>query len=237
MNMQLPATVPKVLVLGGIGVFALVFSAIGAYAGHKFSDVPNSHPFHAEIGWVAEKEIAKGFSDGTYKPANAVTRQAMAAFLQRLGTGIPMETEPNDSFAAADHYPPAGPAMGGIIGVPEDSLASSDYWRFSHPGGDLVAETIATPCSDHLRGDTVLTLFDANGVHVDENDDNGDPGSYCSRVVGNNLPAGDYFLRVRGFTWMRHVPWYALVIWADGVPLGASAQPAGAPTALEKSKP
>ncbi|MEO6350399.1 MAG: S-layer homology domain-containing protein [Candidatus Limnocylindrales bacterium] len=52
-------------------------------ASHQFSDVPNSNPFHDDIGAVAGAGVAAGFGDGTYHPAEPVTRQAMAAFLHR----------------------------------------------------------------------------------------------------------------------------------------------------------
>lgn len=48
-----------------------------------FTDVPASHPFHDEVAWLVEEGIAEGFDDGTFRPARAVTRQAMAAFLYR----------------------------------------------------------------------------------------------------------------------------------------------------------
>ncbi len=49
-----------------------------------FVDVGESHPFCAQIAWVADEAIATGFPDGTYRPGAAVSRQAMAAFLRRL---------------------------------------------------------------------------------------------------------------------------------------------------------
>ena len=52
-----------------------------------FGDVTTGHPFYDEIEWMA----AEGISTGTpaspkplYKPANAVSRQAMSAFMHRL---------------------------------------------------------------------------------------------------------------------------------------------------------
>jgi hypothetical protein len=62
---------------------ALLATPLTVLATHTFSDVPNSNPFHDDISAVADSGIAQGFTDGTYKPANAVTRQAMAAFLER----------------------------------------------------------------------------------------------------------------------------------------------------------
>jgi hypothetical protein len=49
-----------------------------------FSDVPASHPFFEDVEWMAGEDISTGFLDGTYRPAEPVTRQAMSAFLHRL---------------------------------------------------------------------------------------------------------------------------------------------------------
>jgi hypothetical protein len=53
------------------------------FAAHQFPDVPNTNPFHDDIGAIAEAGITAGFGDGGYHPTEAVTRQAMAAFLHR----------------------------------------------------------------------------------------------------------------------------------------------------------
>jgi endo-1,4-beta-xylanase len=52
-----------------------------------FTDVPVSHPFCGEIAAVADAEIVAGFPDGSYRPGNPVTREAMAAFMYRLADG------------------------------------------------------------------------------------------------------------------------------------------------------
>ena len=52
-------------------------------ASHQFGDVPNGHPFHSQIDAIAEAGITAGFPDGGYHPDEAVTRQAMAAFMHR----------------------------------------------------------------------------------------------------------------------------------------------------------
>jgi hypothetical protein len=54
----------------------------------SFSDVPPSHQFFEEISWLANSGVANGFPDGTYKPSQAVTRQAMAAFMLRLAEDV-----------------------------------------------------------------------------------------------------------------------------------------------------
>ena len=48
-----------------------------------FKDVPVSHPFAGEISWLKTQGLAGGWSDGTFRPSNAIERQAMAAFLYR----------------------------------------------------------------------------------------------------------------------------------------------------------
>ncbi|OWY61789.1 hypothetical protein B7486_61915 [cyanobacterium TDX16] len=58
--------------------------ATGALAGDAtFRDVPPGHPFSDEIAFTADSGIAEGFPDGTFRPGEPVSRQAMAAFLQR----------------------------------------------------------------------------------------------------------------------------------------------------------
>ncbi len=48
-----------------------------------FSDVPPSHPFHDAITWSANTGLVGGYVDGTFKPGNAVSRQAFSALLWR----------------------------------------------------------------------------------------------------------------------------------------------------------
>jgi Tol biopolymer transport system component len=55
----------------------------------SFPDVPLSHPFYEEIEWLAHVQITTGFGDGTFRPAHAVTRQSMAAFMYRLAGSPP----------------------------------------------------------------------------------------------------------------------------------------------------
>ena len=63
-----------------------------------FSDVGTSHPFCREIAWLVAEGITTGYEDGTFRPGAAVSRQAMAAFLHRLGD--PDGTAPTCTAAA-----------------------------------------------------------------------------------------------------------------------------------------
>ena len=51
---------------------------------NSFTDVPPEHRFHAAISWAAAEGITVGYPDGTFRPGEDVTRQAMVAFLYRL---------------------------------------------------------------------------------------------------------------------------------------------------------
>jgi len=48
-----------------------------------FPDVPSTHPSYKFIEYIVSKGIASGFPDGTYRPANAVTRGQMGIFITR----------------------------------------------------------------------------------------------------------------------------------------------------------
>jgi hypothetical protein len=65
-----------------VAVLALALPAI-VLANHQFTDVATGNPFHDEIEAITGAGITSGFGDGTYRPADPVTRQAMAAFLER----------------------------------------------------------------------------------------------------------------------------------------------------------
>ncbi|RIJ78647.1 PKD domain-containing protein [Nakamurella silvestris] len=53
-----------------------------------FPDVSKAHPFCGEIKWLVEKNIVRGFDDGTFKPGANVARDATAAFLYRLAGSL-----------------------------------------------------------------------------------------------------------------------------------------------------
>lgn len=48
-----------------------------------FVDVREGHPHWPGIAWVAAEDITVGYADGTYRPTGPVTREQMAAFLDR----------------------------------------------------------------------------------------------------------------------------------------------------------
>jgi len=83
------------LLLASIAALAVaVLPGVSASAAPQFSDVPTSNQFHNEITWLAEQGISTGYSDGTFRPWQPVSRDAMAAFLYRLA-GKPAFTPPS----------------------------------------------------------------------------------------------------------------------------------------------
>ena len=74
-------------------VLALVFVP-SASASHAFSDVPDGHPFHTEIGIFKGTNITAGCSPTEYCPSNNLQRQGMAAFITRA---LGLVVRPNES--------------------------------------------------------------------------------------------------------------------------------------------
>jgi hypothetical protein len=70
---------------------ALAVAVPVAWASDLFGDVPNSNPFHDDIGAIARSGVTKGCSATTppnYCPSDNVTREAMAAFMHRGFTRV-----------------------------------------------------------------------------------------------------------------------------------------------------
>lgn len=77
----------RLLATAAVLVALLSVAAVaGAALGTRFSDVPASHPFVAEIEQLADACVVNGYPDGTFRPGANVTRQALSAMLAR---GLP----------------------------------------------------------------------------------------------------------------------------------------------------
>ena len=71
---------------------AAIAFPLGAIASHQFSDVPNTNTFHNDIDAIADAGVTTGCGGGNYCPSAFVTREQMAAFLNRLGALGPGKT-------------------------------------------------------------------------------------------------------------------------------------------------
>ena len=58
---------------------------LGALANHDFADVPDSNIYHADIDALADSGVTTGCGGGNFCPSAYVTREQMAAFMNRLG--------------------------------------------------------------------------------------------------------------------------------------------------------
>jgi hypothetical protein len=77
---------PRLLVLLSAALLgAAVAFPLGVIASHQFTDVPTSNSFHADIDALADAGVTSGCAAGKYCPKDFVTREQMAAFLNRLG--------------------------------------------------------------------------------------------------------------------------------------------------------
>ncbi|AOZ72943.1 hypothetical protein BK816_06265 [Boudabousia tangfeifanii] len=54
------------------------------FNGKEFKDVGKSNPFRNEIMWLRQTGITTGWNDGTFRPKEPISREAMTAFLYRL---------------------------------------------------------------------------------------------------------------------------------------------------------
>lgn len=67
----------------------------GPFPAPAFADVSADHPFATPIGWMVATGRSFGFADGTYRPLDCVTRQALAAFLYREDGAPPEPSSPS----------------------------------------------------------------------------------------------------------------------------------------------
>ncbi len=73
----------------------------------EFSDVPTDHPFYDAIWAATEKGIVGGYPDGTFKPANTVTKSNFAIMLSRAFYANNIARH-NDSYNLEVYGPFAG---------------------------------------------------------------------------------------------------------------------------------
>lgn len=121
-------------------------------ASHQFGDVPNSNPFHADIDALVDSGVTAGCGGGNYCPKSAVTREQMAAFLNRLGALAPGKTPvvnatKVDGIDSANLLPggflPAGATVRGTYAVEYEAHAVGDRGISAIPFGYRLASAPA----------------------------------------------------------------------------------------------
>jgi hypothetical protein len=129
------------VLLAAIVVLAPLASNAGVAT--PFSDVGVNHPFRAEIAEVADAGVAQGYDDGSYRPGDPVTRQAMAAFLSRAGSSIATSVGPPQAGASPLDNNLTEPFRAIAVDVPGDA----DTTQQVHVQGTLsVVDDTPTGC-------------------------------------------------------------------------------------------
>jgi hypothetical protein len=105
------------------GALAAPLAAAQNCAG--FTDVPAASPFCPSVEWMKNRAITTGCGDGTtYCPNDVVSRLAMAAFMNRLGTALtPAFVQKREPGPAALNY------AGEQIVCKTDPVAAGSYPR------------------------------------------------------------------------------------------------------------
>ena len=89
-----------------LAVGMLVLPA-AAWAGHQFTDVPDSNIFHEDIDWMADEGVTRGCNppeNTEFCPEENVTREQMSAFLHRMDTENVFVTpeEADETYVSSD---------------------------------------------------------------------------------------------------------------------------------------
>ena len=108
----------------------------------RFGDVPVASPFHREIAWLAEAGITTGRADGTFGPAESISREAMAAFLYRLSGAEVAGYEPPSTPLFSD-VPTDHPFYAAISWLAESGVTTGYADGTFGPGRPVSREAVA----------------------------------------------------------------------------------------------
>jgi hypothetical protein len=101
----------------------------------QFSDVPLSHPFFAEICWLAQEGISTGYPGGTFRPGAPITRMAVARML-RLAEGA----APGTGCVVPYDVSETSPFYGDICWMFQAGITTPDIFR---PNAVLARQALA----------------------------------------------------------------------------------------------
>ena len=75
----------RILAVVAVAVAVLVTAGtVAAQSIQRFSDVPPEHEAFEAIEWAAEVELTLGYGDGTFKPAQPLSRRHAVVFMERF---------------------------------------------------------------------------------------------------------------------------------------------------------
>ncbi|MGH2380887.1 MAG: S-layer homology domain-containing protein [Candidatus Limnocylindria bacterium] len=122
---------------------ALALPAGVVLASHQFSDVPNSNAFHADIDALVDADVTAGCGSGKYCPTATVTREQMAAFMNRLGALAPGKTP----AVNADRLDGLDSDDFGVAGLRSDAGGTVIQW-FNRAGGEPTISKVGAGAYD-----------------------------------------------------------------------------------------
>jgi hypothetical protein len=131
---------PRGAVVAVVVAAALAFP-LGVLASHQFADVPDSNPYHNDIAAIADAGVTTGCGGGNYCPTANVTRQEMAAFMNRLGA--------------------LGPGKTPVVNA--NTSRSTDGWSIGCPSGTVLSGGLCFDTSTRGSG----TVFGASSTCAD----------------------------------------------------------------------
>jgi hypothetical protein len=90
-----------------VAVTALIVAPLTAVASHSFTDVPDTNIFHADIDWLKDSGVTKGCNppaNTLFCPKDEVTREQMAAFMNRLANNQVVDAASVGGVPASELY-------------------------------------------------------------------------------------------------------------------------------------
>jgi hypothetical protein len=131
----------RVTLVGFVAAIVLAVPMV-VLASHQYSDVPNGNFYHADIDAITDAGVTTGCGGGKYCPAAFVTREQMAAFLNRLGA-LQVGKTPVANAATSQSTDgwsigcPTGTVLGGGLCFDTGTRGSADVFDASLACGNL----------------------------------------------------------------------------------------------------
>lgn len=152
-------------------VMGVVLVPVAVGAAHQFKDVPDSNIFHDDIAWLAGNDITKGCNppaNDLFCPTDNVTREQMAAFMQRLAIGQPVDAGTLEGSTSAELTTDAYALTSRGGQVPANGLQDTETISqlTGIPAGSYVimAKGYQTYLGGDGRGDSLCELVAENDV-------------------------------------------------------------------------
>lgn len=189
---------------------SMTFGSGIAFASHQFNDVPDGNIFHDQIDFLASRNITLGCGGGNFCPNNSVSRQEMAAFLERMaralspvvlnvvGATVTAGTNACLTEAYTPEFDQIATFTGGVYGFDEGDVYSRVQYRIDAgtwndvDGAWYVPDTAAASgyASAPLVGYLPLEAGNSYEFSIDSAavGDGGDNGCALTAIIQHQMP-------------------------------------------------